>query len=64
MTAPKDNHVIAGGEQTVQAAVVSAVATHDTNPHPSDHYDISIESDHGGDPDRVHVTSISPRARN
>ena len=63
MTAPKNTDLVAGGEQNVRLAVVPAVALQDINPHPSDHYDVSIESDHGGDPDRVHVTSISPRAR-
>lgn len=63
MTAPKDQDPAAGGEQHTKLAVVPPVASKDVDRNPSDHYDISVESDHGGDPDRVHVTSISPRAR-
>lgn len=63
MTAPKDNDLTAVGEQNTKLGDVPSVASKDINPNSSDHYDVSIELDQRGDPDRVHVTSISPRAR-
>lgn len=29
----------------------------------TEHYDVSVQTEEHGDPDRVHVTSISPRVR-
>lgn len=61
MTTPKTGGPIANGTQDI--VPVPVVDMDSADPTLADHYDVSVQTDEGGDPDRVHVTSIAPRVR-
>lgn len=61
MTMPKSDIPAADDEKPTAVVAAPAGSVNDTSLPGSDHYDVSVQSDQNGDPDRVHVTSISPR---
>lgn len=61
MTTPKTGGPIA--DETQDLVPVPAVGMDTADLNLADHYDVSVQTDEGGDPDRVHVTSIAPRVR-
>lgn len=63
MTTPKNDSPAADDEKAAAVFAAPTGSLTDTNLPGSDHYDVSVQSNQDGDPDRVHVTAIVPRVR-